>query len=139
MKRRWIINIVVILILLSLFWWMNGAVSPAAVERMELTTTDHTKSKTIVLSDTEKWIALSLHNLGLWVGDISGEPGEPDFAFDVYLKNGKDVDLNQAQKGCVNIYGSPLPKIRRCCWNPLFIGYMRLLVWVYDMPIDATW
>ena len=139
MKMRWIVYLAVALVVLSVFWWMNGAVNPFAVERMELRTTDHETSQTIKLNIVETWTALSLHNLGLWDGDIHGDPGDPVFDFDVYLKNGQKVSISQGTRNCVRVYGSPLPQLRRDPWNPLLIGYIKLLAWSHGMPMCDTW
>ncbi len=139
MKKRWIVYLAVALVVLSVFWWMNGAVNPFAVERMELRTTDHETSQTIKLNIVETWIALSLHNLGLWDGDISGDPGDPVFDFDVYLKNGQKVSISQGTRARVRVHGSPLPRLDRFPWNPLLIGYIKLLAWSHGMPMSDTW
>jgi len=139
MKRRWIAYIAVALVVLSLFWWTNGAVNPFFVERMELQTTDHETGKTIDLNIVETWIALSLHNLGLWMGDITADPGDPVFHFRVYLKDGQRVDISQGTRDLVRVHHSPLPKSSCFSWNPLLIGYIRLLAWSHGMPMSAKW
>lgn len=139
MEKKLIAKIAVVLVVIIAYSLVVGVIYPPVVKKAYLRTAENVASGGVELNYVETYIALCLHNLGMWTGEVMADPTFDDLTLQLYCWNDKRISIAGHGKSNFNVDYWPFEKSSFSTFNPLLTGYIELLAWIHNMPMDSTW
>jgi len=135
MEKKLIAKIVVLLAVVIIYSLVVGVIYPPIVKKAYLRTAENVSSGGVELNYVETYIALCLHNLGIWTGEVTADPTFDDLTLQLYCWNDKRISIAGHGKLNFNVDYWPFEKSSFSTHNPLLTWYIELLAKIHSEPV----